>query len=189
LSASARRALNRSSHSPRRLSAVSSHRVRKSHSTLWVGAYVARVGAPRSLRIAFGDRILRVGSPRSLRIAFGGQMGASAHRDLVNRRLFKKNLCCCTLATCAPHGPVNRQLMHATCVVVCSQNLHRNMCTCSLRIAFGGQIVRVGSPCPFRIAFGGRIVRVGAPRLCTCANFARVKVSSTVRIVNKSSLV
>jgi hypothetical protein len=33
-----------------------------------------RVGAPRSLRIAFGGRLVRVGSPRSLRIAFGGRV-------------------------------------------------------------------------------------------------------------------
>jgi hypothetical protein len=37
----------------------------------WVGAFLVRVGAPCSLRIAFGGRIVRVGSPRSLRIVFG----------------------------------------------------------------------------------------------------------------------
>jgi hypothetical protein len=31
---------------------------------------MARVGAPRSLRIAFGGCFARVGSPRSFRIAF-----------------------------------------------------------------------------------------------------------------------
>jgi hypothetical protein len=35
--------------------------------------FLARVGAPRSLRIAFGGRIVCVGSPRYLRTAFGGR--------------------------------------------------------------------------------------------------------------------
>jgi hypothetical protein len=61
---------------PRRLGARSSHRVWMSRGPLWVKAlfFLDRVGALRSLRIAFGGRVVRVGTPCGLRIAYGGRI-------------------------------------------------------------------------------------------------------------------
>jgi hypothetical protein len=116
---------------------------------------MVRVGAPRSLRIAFGGRFARVGSPRSFRIAF--------REDWV-----------------IPDQET-RKHVHATFVVARSQNIHRNMCSRSLRFGFGGRIVRVGSPCSLRIVFGGRIVRVSAPRPSQQSNTCTKQVSLHAR--------
>ena len=103
-------------------------------------------------RIGLEIILARVGVPRSLRVAFGLATYAPQHRSG-------------SLVTFSPHDLVNRQLVHATFVVARSQHVHHSKFTCSLRIAFEGRVVRVGSPCFPRTAFGGRIARVGAPRL------------------------
>jgi hypothetical protein len=49
--------------------------------------FLVGVGAPRSLRIAFGARVVRVGSSCSLRIAFRGRIVALGRRSHSPRRL------------------------------------------------------------------------------------------------------
>jgi hypothetical protein len=111
-----------------------------------LGDFVVRVGAPRSLCIAFGGRIDRAGSPRSLRIAFGGRIVRIGLEHFFG-----------------PHRPALSLSSHR----VRSSHI-RVGSPRSLRIAFEGRIVRNRSYSPRRLAalssHRGRIVRVGVPR-------------------------
>jgi hypothetical protein len=90
------------SHSPRRVAALSSHRVRRLYVPLWVGVFfLVCVGAPRSLRIAFGGRIVRVGSPRSLRIALEGSIVRVGAPRPSQHAACARNMCFCTLTRAA----------------------------------------------------------------------------------------